>query len=91
MAETSLVVRHGDGNRNCSPTFLFGVWGSSEDTTCTIWTPHVGEKAATVREPGNKYDRFAVAALEDEMLCTIGHFFLVVQDFALLDSFVVQC
>ena len=38
-----------------------------------IWTPHVGEKATTVREPGNKHDRFAVAVLEDETLCTVGH------------------
>jgi len=26
--------------------------------------PHVGEKATTVREPGNKHDQFAVAVLE---------------------------
>ena len=38
-----------------------------------IWTPHVGEKATTVREPGNEHDRFAVAVLEDETLCTVGH------------------
>ena len=38
-----------------------------------IWMPHIGEKATTVREPGNEHDRFAVAVLEDEMLCTVGH------------------
>ena len=38
-----------------------------------IWTPHVGKKATTVREPGNQHDRFAVEVLEDEMLCTFGH------------------
>ena len=38
-----------------------------------IWTPHVGEKATTVREPGNEHDRFAVAVLKDETLCTVGH------------------
>ena len=27
MAETSLVVRDGNGNRNGSPTFVFGIWG----------------------------------------------------------------
>ena len=27
MAETSLIVRDGNGNRNSSPTFLFSVWG----------------------------------------------------------------
>ena len=27
MAETSLVVRHGNCNCNCSPTFLFSIWG----------------------------------------------------------------
>ena len=27
MAETSLVVRDGNGNCNCSPTFLFSIWG----------------------------------------------------------------
>ena len=44
-----------------------------------IWTPHVGEKPTTVREPGNEHNRFAVAVLEDETLCTVGHL--------LLDSF----
>ena len=35
-----------------------------------IWTPHVGEKATTVRKSGNEHDRFTVAVLEDETLCT---------------------
>ena len=26
-----------------------------------------------VREPGNEHDRFAVAVLEDETLCTVAH------------------
>ena len=66
-----------------------------------IWTPHVGEKATMVREPGNEHDRFAVAVFEDKTLCTIGHlpgeissqfavsrlFFLVVQDLSLFTSF----
>ena len=38
-----------------------------------IWTPHVGEKAMTVREPGNSHDCYAIAVLEDETLCTVGH------------------
>ena len=38
-----------------------------------IWTPHVGEKATTVREPGNKHNRFAVAVLKNETLCTFGY------------------
>ena len=37
-----------------------------------IWTPHVGEKAMTVRESGNKHNQFAVALLEDEILCTVS-------------------
>ena len=28
-----------------------------------IWTPHVGEKATTVREPGNEHDRSASNAV----------------------------
>ena len=38
-----------------------------------IWTSHVGEKATMVKEPGNEHNRFAVAVLEDETLCTVGH------------------
>ena len=34
--------------------------------------PHAGEKATTVREPGNKHDRFEVAVLKDETLCTVS-------------------
>ena len=37
-----------------------------------IWTPFVGERATTVREPDNEHDRYAVAVLEDETLCTVG-------------------
>ena len=56
-----------------------------------IWMPYVGENATTIREPGNKHDRFAVAVLEDETLCTVRHFFLNVQDLSLFASLVVQC
>ena len=35
--------------------------------------PHIGEKANTIREPGNSYDRFAVAVLEEDTLCVEGH------------------
>ena len=38
-----------------------------------IWTPHVGEKATTVRKPGNEHDRFSVAVLEDKTLFIVGH------------------
>ena len=38
-----------------------------------IWTPHVGEKATMIREPGNEHDRFAVAVLEEDTLCAVGH------------------
>ena len=38
-----------------------------------MWTPFIGEKATTAREPGNQYDRYAVAVLEDQTLCTVGH------------------
>ena len=34
--------------------------------------PRIGEKATTVREPGNLHD-YAIAVLEDETLCTVGH------------------
>ena len=54
------------------------------------WTPHVGEKATTVREPGNEHDGFAVAVLGDTTLCTVGHFFLVMQDLSLFASLVVS-
>ena len=38
-----------------------------------IWTPHVGEKATMVREPGNEHNRFAVTVLKNETLCTVGY------------------
>ena len=34
--------------------------------------PHIGEKATTVREP-DEFDRFAVAALEQETSCVVRH------------------
>ena len=57
-----------------------------------IWTPHVGEKAITVRESGNKHNQFAVALLEDEMLCTVSSeslfFFVVILELSLFVRFV---
>ena len=38
-----------------------------------IWTPFVWEKATIAREPGNQHDLYAVAMLEDQTLCTVGH------------------
>ena len=58
-----------------------------------IWTPHVGEKATTVRESGNEHDQFAVVVLEDETLCIVcgeSLVFLVVQDLSLFALLVVQ-
>jgi len=40
-----------------------------------IWTLFVGERATTIREPDNEHDRYAVAVLEDETLCTVAHNF----------------
>ena len=66
MAKTSLVVRDGNGNGNSSPTFVFSII-QGYHVYQRIWTPHVGEKA------GNEHNRFTVAVLEDETLCTFGH------------------
>ena len=55
-----------------------------------MWTPHVGEKATTVREPVNVHNRFKVVVLEDETLYTVGHLFLVVPDLSLSASLMVQ-
>ena len=38
-----------------------------------IWTPFVGEKANTTLEVTNVHDRYAIAVLEDDTLCTVGH------------------
>ena len=72
MAETSLVMRDGNGKHNHGPTFLFSVQDHPRipHVSKNMGTPHVGENAITVREPGNEHDRFAVAALKDERLCT---------------------
>ena len=65
MAETSLVARDGNGNRNSSPTLLFSVFGHrGYHVYQRIWTPHVGEKATTVRKPGNEHDRSASNAVK---------------------------
>ena len=55
-----------------------------------VYNMDTSEKATMVREPGNEHDRVAVAVLKDEMLCTFGHFFLVIPDLSLFTSLVVQ-
>ena len=64
MAETSLVMRDGNSNHNRNPTFLLASGVIRAYHVCQrIWTPHVGEKATTVREPGNEHDRSASNAV----------------------------
>ena len=38
-----------------------------------MWNPELGEVAVAVRESGNHHDRYAVAILETDTLCTVGH------------------
>ena len=38
-----------------------------------IWSPFIGEIATTAIENGNIHDRYAVAVLESETLCCVGH------------------
>jgi len=38
-----------------------------------IWNPFVGEVAIAVREEHNTYDRYAVAILEEDTCCSVGH------------------
>ena len=66
MAEASFGSERWQWQQQPQSHIPFQHLGSSEGTTCTIWTPHVGEKETTVREPGNERDRFT-AVLEDEM------------------------
>ncbi len=38
-----------------------------------IWNPFVGEVVVVVREEGNVHDRYAVAIVESDTLCSVGH------------------
>ena len=38
-----------------------------------IWNPELGEFAIAVREGDNTHDRYAVAILEAETCCAVGH------------------
>ena len=38
-----------------------------------IWNPFVGEVAIAVREERNTHDRYAVAILEEDTCCSVGH------------------
>ena len=38
-----------------------------------IWNSVIGEVAITVREEDNVHDRYAVAILEQDICCTMGH------------------
>ena len=38
-----------------------------------IWNPELGEVAIAVREGDNTHDRYAVAILEAETCCAVGH------------------
>ena len=37
------------------------------------WNPGVGKVAIAVREGSNPHDRYAVAILEEDTCCTVGH------------------
>ena len=38
-----------------------------------IWNPFIGEVAIAVREQDNVHDRYAVAILESDTCCCVGH------------------
>jgi len=38
-----------------------------------IWNPFVGEVVIAVREERNSHDRYAVAILEEDTCCSVGH------------------
>ncbi len=38
-----------------------------------MWTPFIGEMATTTIENANLHDRYAIAVLESETLCCVGH------------------
>ena len=38
-----------------------------------IWNPVIGEVAITVREEDNVHDHYAIAILEEDTCCTVGH------------------
>ena len=52
-----------------------------------IWTPIISEMLETEREPDNKHDRYAVAVLEEDMKCVVGH---IPQKILFLCSFLIK-
>jgi len=75
MALTSAMVRNGNHNSSLSVASVIRGYHMYQ----RIWMPTVGEKATTVRELGNEHDRCAIAVLEDETLCIVGHLLRVIQ------------
>jgi len=70
MAQTSAMVRNG----NCNSFFFCGrCYRRIPLVSKNMDAYTVGEKAATVRELGNEHGCYAIAVLEDETLCTVGH------------------
>ena len=65
MAEASLVVRVTATTTAVPHSFSASGVIRGYYVYQRIWTPHVGEKATSVREPGNEHDRFT-AVLEDK-------------------------
>ena len=52
-----------------------------------IWTPVIGEILETVREPDNKHDKYAMAVLEEQTKCIVGH---IPQEISSLSSFFIR-
>ena len=52
-----------------------------------IWTPVIGEILETVRERDNKHDKYAVAVLEEQTKCIVGH---IPQEISSLSSFFIR-
>ena len=59
-----MEVEHGDRRKILTNTIPCCVRGYH--VYQRIWSPRIGEKATTVREPDNECDRYAVAVLEQE-------------------------
>ena len=71
VSSMALATRNGYGYRSCciSDRVLL-MWLSCVPSN---WHPIIGKVLGTTRERENEHDRYAVAVLEEETHCVVGH------------------
>ncbi len=68
-----MVMVSGSGDGGSSRSFCVETYVRGYDVYQRMWNPDMGKVDIALLEERNVHDRYAVAILEEDTCCTVGH------------------